>query len=88
VAEGVGGIEGDLRGGGVASGLGEAKLLALFENLNGEFAGDGGEVVESVAVFEVVEEGLDGHAGAAEYGNAVHHFGVAGDGWLHATIVA
>ena len=67
-------------------------MLGFFEDLDGEVAGDGGEafeeVVEGVAVFEVVEEGLDGDAGAAEYGGAVHAFGVAHDGVLHDPIVA
>jgi hypothetical protein len=75
-----------------ASDLRQTELLGLFKNLHGQFAADGGEafeeIVEGVAVFQVVEEGLDRDAGAAKDGGAVHDFGVTYDGVLHDSIVA
>src|SRR5687767_662753 len=58
---------------------------------DGLVAGDGGELLEEVveiaAAFEVVEEVLDGDAGAGEAGSSAHDVGAGVDG-VHGVIVA
>ncbi len=46
------------------------------------------EVFQSLSAFQIIEEGLDGHSGSAEYRRAVHDLGVPGNRLRHVSILA
>lgn len=68
----------------------EARLVAFFQDVDGEFAVDGGEAfqecIERIAVPDAAENRFDGDAGPAECRRPMHHFGVACDGIRHGFI--
>jgi len=70
----------------------EQKLFRFFQRGQGQIARDRREarqeIFQSFAALQVIEQGLDGHAGASEDRNAVHRLGVASDRLRHVFIVA
>jgi hypothetical protein len=69
----------------------EQKVLCFFEGGDGGCTGDGGKAIEKVlegfSAFEVVEESLQGHTGAAEDGSSAEDVQVSDDD-VHSGIVA
>src|SRR5260370_35467827 len=70
----------------------QAKLLGLFEDLNGKIAADRWKslekVIEGLTIFQTIEQRLYGHPRPSKNGRSVHQFRVPVDSFLHASIAA